>query len=240
MPDTHSTSPHSQVIPILVATAFGLALSGCASRLLVPAPQAHLVPGRHDMAVAQSAHVRTTVQSEAWSGNPADLPSEITPLEVTIINHGNRSVRIAYKEFTLTSSSGFTYRALPPYQITGSIRQPVVAPHFAYSGFFIAPFYGPYYPGVPVWGSHWAYDPFYYQNAWAKWPVDWPVPLPTRDMRRMAIPAGVLKPGGAISGFLYFPKLPSQTERVTFRERLVDPKTKNTLAVIDVPFRYAR
>jgi len=74
------------------------------------------------------------------------MPSEITPLKVRIINDGNRAVRIAYKEFTLASSSGFTYRALPPYQITGSTQEPVAAPDFAYSGFLIAPFYRPSIP----------------------------------------------------------------------------------------------
>jgi len=194
------------------------------------------MPGTHDTAVAESDGVRTTVQSQAWSGSPASLPQQITPLKVTMVNHGSHPVRINYDDFTLTGSSGFTYSALPPYKITGSVREPVMTPAFSYSGFFVAPFYRPFYPGVPVWASPWGYDRYYYNRTWAEWPVQ----LPTRDMRDKAIPAGVLQPGGQVSGFLYFPRLPSETTTVTFKQSLVDSSTQKAIAEVEVPFVYKR
>lgn len=222
---------------VILAAVIALGLAGCASRQLVPAPEAQLVPGRHDTAVAESDGVRTTVQTQAWSGNPVSLPQQITPLHVTVVNHSDRPVQITYDDFTLTGSSGFTYSALPPYKITGSVREPVMVPRFSYSGFFVAPFYRPFYPGVPVWAaSPWRYDPYYYNRVWA----DWPVQLPTRDMRERAVPAGVLQPGGRVSGFLYFPKLPRDTTTVTFKQNLVDSRTQKTIAEVEVPFVYRR
>jgi hypothetical protein len=236
MSNSRST-PGNPTALIVLTAAIALGLTGCASRQLVPAPEAQLMPGRHDTAVAESDGVRTTVQSQAWSGRPASLPQQITPLEVTVVNHSDRPVRITYDDFTLTGSSGFTYSALPPYKITGSVREPVMVPRFSYSGFYVAPFYRPFYPGVPVWAaSPWRYNPYYYNRVWA----DWPVQLPTRDMREKAIPAGVLQPGGRVSGFLYFPKLPRDTTTVTFKQTLVDSNTQQTIAAVEVPFVYER
>ncbi|MGH7105212.1 MAG: hypothetical protein ACREFT_01745 [Acetobacteraceae bacterium] len=231
-----SSTHRGSLALIALAAASALGLAGCASRQLVPAPEAQLMPGRSDTAVAQSEGVRTTVQSQAWSGSPTTLPQQITPLKVTVVNEGTRPVRINYDDFTLTGSSGFTYGALPPYQITGSAREPVSVPRFAHSGFYVAPFYGRYYPGVPVWASGWRYNRYYYSRVWTEWPVQ----LPTRDMRDKAIPAGVLQPGGRVSGFLYFPKLPRETTSVTFKQSVIDSGTQKALAEVEVPFLYER
>ena len=134
-----------------------------------------------------------------------------------------------------TWDSGRGIRA--PYKITGSVREPVMVPRFSYSGFYVAPFYRSFYPGMPVWAaSPWRYNSPYYDRVWA----DWPVQLPTRDMRDKAIPAGVLQPGGGVSGFLYFPKLPRETTTVTFKQSLVDSGTQKTIAEVQVPFIYKR
>ena len=235
MSEASSTHRGSLGLIALVAVS-ALGLAACASRQLVPAPGAQLMPGRNDTAAAQSDGVRTTVQSQAWSGSPTTLPQQITPLKVTVVNEGTRPVRINYDDFTLTGSSGFTYSALPPYEITGSAREPVSVPRFAYSGFYVAPFYRRYYPGVPVWASPWRYNRYYYSRVWAEWPVQ----LPTRDMRDKAIPAGVLQPGGRVSGFLYFPKLPRETTSVTFKQSVIDSGTQEALAEVEVPFMYKR
>ncbi len=230
------TSANSQSLFLLTAV-IALGLAGCATRQLVPAPEAQLVPGRSDTAVAESHGVRTTVQSQAWSGRPTRLPQQITPHKVTVVNEGTRPVRTNYDDFTLTGTSGFTYSALPPYRITGSVREPVIVPRFSYSRFYVAPFYRPFYPGVPVWGSSpWRYNRYYYNRVWAEWPVQ----LPTRDMRENAIPPGVLQPGGRVSGFLYFPKLPSETTTVMFKQNVVDSGTQRSIAEVEVPFVHER
>ena len=236
MRNSRSTLGKSGVL-IVPTAVIALGLAACATRQLVPAPEAQLMPGRQDTAVAESGGVRTTVQSQAWSGSPASLPQQITPLQVTVVNHSDRPVRITYDDFTLTGSSGFAYSALPPYKITGSVREPVMVPRFSYSRFYVAPFYRPFYPAVPVWAaSPWRYNSYYYNRVWA----DWPVRLPTRDMREKAIPAGVLQPGGQVSGFLYFPKLPRETTTVTFKQSLVDSSTQKTIAEVELPFVYKR
>jgi hypothetical protein len=235
MTNNRSTSMKSHT-PIVFSAVMALCLAGCATPRLVPAPEAQIMPGGHDTAVAESDGVRTTVQAQAWSGSPASLPQQITPLKVTVANESSRPVRITYDDFTLTGSSGFSYSALPPYEITGSVREPVMVPRFSYSGFFVAPFYGRYYPGIPVWASPWRYNRYYYNREWAEWPIQ----LPTRDMRDKAIPAGVLQPGGRVSGFLYFPKLPRETTSVTFKQNVIDSGTQKTLAMVEVPFVYER
>jgi hypothetical protein len=74
----------------------------------------------------------------------------------------------------------------------------------------------------------WAYYDRYY-------PV-WSVSLPTEDMLEMAIPEGVLEPQGRISGFLYFPRVNPDAERVVFQAALVSARTGEEFGAVEVPF----
>jgi hypothetical protein len=219
-------------VRLLVCLAVAL-VDACAGERILPAPGDQLVPGERQAASALVEGVRTIVQAGAWNGEPAGLPAQMTPLKVTIENSSQHPLRVRYNEFTLGSSAGFTYRALPPYKITGSNGEPALVPRFAYSGFLLAPYYyGPYFGGIPAWGYPWPYDSVYYDDLYGEWPVQ----LPTRDMRQAAIPEGVVQPGGTVSGFLYFPDLPRDVGGVTFHETLIDAATKAQFGDVRIPF----
>jgi hypothetical protein len=59
-------------------------------------------------------------------------------------------------------------------------------------------------------------------------------PRPSEDKLEKGIPEGVVKPGGDISGFLYFSK--HDWGRVTFTMNLVDAKTGKAFGTIGIPF----
>lgn len=220
----------------IVCFAAAAVLSACATSRLALAPDAQHAPGRSNVGVAESAGVRITAQANAWNGTPQNLSSEITPLRVSIENHSNRPLRVRYNDFSLASNLGYRYAALPPYRIRGSVAVndvvPPFAPRFAYSHFYVAPYYSPYFTTLPAWDYPWAFDGYYY-NRW--YPM-WHLELPTRDMRELAIPEGVIDPQGSVSGFLYFPKLSGGADRVTLVAALTDGKSGEGFGELSIPF----
>jgi len=173
-----------------------------------------------------------------WSGVPSDLPKFLTPARLTVTNHSGVPILVRYRDFDLRSSTGVTFKALPPFQIRGTATQtvPVTAPGFAYSGFAIAPYYAPWYPGFGVWGGPFWYDWPYYSTYYAEWPVS----LPTQDMIEQAIPEGVLDNGGEVSGYLYFHKVPSKAESADLYVKLINARTDQQFGVMGIPFLIKR
>jgi len=224
------------IVSMLLAT---LVFAGCTGKQLRPAPEAQLVPGKDNVAVAQNDGVRMTVEPNAWFGRPRTLDEEMVPLRVTIENRSDQPLRIRYNELQLQMPSGLSLRALPPMKIEGTARvtadHPVIVPRFGYSGFYVAPWYSPYYDpfyvGLRPWMYPWTFDRLYYDRYYPSWEVE----LPTRDMREYAIPEGVIQPGGSVSGFLYFSQLPPDTDRVTFAAHLVNGKDGNGFGKLAVP-----
>ncbi len=228
---------HHAVLGLAVLAAAAL-LAGCAlGPQLVPAADALTVPGMEKAAFARTAGVRVTVVPDAWDAWPQNLDDELTPLKVSIENDSGMPLRIRYNEFSLVSGRGVHYPALPPLEIEGTVEQvasrPVYTPRFLYSGFYYAPYYRRPYAGLSPWGHPWAYDSFYYDRYY---PV-WQIPLPTRDMREMAIPEGVLQPGGSITGFLYFPKVRGEDRRIVFVADLRSPRPGKRIGELRIPFR---
>jgi len=216
------------LIPMLLS-------AGCGGPArLRPAPTVRTVPGDDKSAVAAAEGVRMVVETDKWSGNPGNLEQVVAPLRVTIENRSEQPLRIRYNEFTLTSASGFTYAAIPPYKVEGSVTTPTTGldPHFTYSGFYYAPYYRPYFRGLSPWRHPWAYDPLYYHDHYNYWRT----PLPTDDMLEMAIPEGVLEPEGRISGFIYFQRLDNDLNQVTFNAGLVNAQTGDLFGSIGIPF----
>lgn len=222
------------------AIAAVVALSGCASASLKPAPAAQQPGAEETVAVGRAEEVKLVVETDAWSSYPQSLDKRLTPLRATIVNSSDRPIEVRYEHFALSGFDGVTYHPLPPINIKGSVTQmsryPVFAPRFAYHRYVVAPFYYPYYD--PYFLSHgWAYrawDPLYYQRYYPRWSVD----LPTQDMIELAIPEGVIEPKGQVSGFLYFPELDAaeRGDRVTLTARLVDAQQNQQLGRITIPF----
>jgi hypothetical protein len=228
--------------------AGALAFFGCASTpTLKPTSDAQTVPGTPLAAVTENSGVRMTVEPEAWSANPSNLDQRMLPLKVTIVNQGDKPVRVRYDDFTLEAGAreggeGARYKPLPPVDIRGSVteradrpvtvRRPPISPLFVSHGFLIAPWYAPYYLGMSPLSHGWAYSPYYYDTYYPRWTVH----LPSEAMLRLAIPEGVVQPGGSVKGFLYFPRIEGKPDRVTFKAELMDGDDGTRLGALELPF----
>jgi hypothetical protein len=184
----------------------------------------------------QDAGVRLALIMDAWYGDPPNLADAIVPVHVTIENQSPRSLRIRYSELTFVGPI-FDYAPLPPYRLAGRTMtvkspDPMLVPRFSSSGFRVAPQNYPNYPGREVWSGAWKDWPLFYELQYPKWTGA----LPTVDMIELALPEGVLEPGGRVSGFLYFETLHREAEDPVFEFDLVDARSFLTFGVIRIPF----
>lgn len=222
-----------------------LALAACAT-----GPRLNVAPNAPEKidhgAIANEQGVQIRVDANVWNGFPQDLHT-VVPLRVTIINNSSHPVRLRYEDFKLVPPEGGqqqTIAALPPLRLQGQemARGPYqgyggsgfgpISPMFDYYGFYVAPGYRLYYPGLDVWGGPFAIDPFFYDTYSTYWPVN----LPSKDMLDRALPEGVIQPGGHVTGFIYFQNLPKGTTPVDLQANLVDANTQLPFGRLDIPF----
>jgi hypothetical protein len=223
----------------ILTIAMGATLAGCMTTAsLQPAPGAQVAEGEPDAAVAEEHGIEVIVDPNEWTAFPRELNREMTPVRATIVNKSDQPLEIKYEHFALSGVEGVTYHPLPPIDIQGTVtrigRYPVVAPRFAFSGFYLAPYYDPYFVGMNPWVYDWPYDPIYYRRYYPRWDID----LPTHEMIELAIPEGVIEPKGRVSGFLYFPELEQADagDQVTFTANLVNARTDASFGRVGVPF----
>lgn len=228
-------------LSIWLAVLLGVGLAGgCATggAYLRPAPTANLAPRGRNAAVGEAAGVRIVANGNAWHGNPINLGSVITPVRVRIDNTSAVPVQIRYRDFHLTAG-GFASAALPPYRIRTVAnvgrRYGLLIPGFAYSHFFIAPYYAPFYRWrFRMWRGPFAWNPGWYAGYYANWNV---APrLPTADMQAKAIPEGVLEQDGQLSGFVYFRRIRGRNVPVTLSFDVRNARTGAKLGTITIPF----
>lgn len=213
---------------MLLLTCFWL-MQGCARPvILVPAPSAAVVGME---AVNDVKGVRVSATGETWEGDP-QVRDHVTPIEVTIQNQHGSPLRFSYSLFSLTDPSGTLYAALPPYSIKGSIQESAGFSEFSCPGFYVAPYYSPFYPYLDYYEDPFDYDPFYFDRYYACWKD---IPLPTKEMLDEALPEGVLEDGAEVTGFLYFEKIKG-SESYEFKMELVDAKDGNYFGTIKIPF----
>jgi len=208
-----------------------LLAAGCAHQArLVPAADASRLPD--GSAVASAAGVEVSVDSRTWSGSPRDLAAIVTPLFVSIRNDSPDPVRIRYRDLTLTGPSGLETAAIPPFQLQrpGSEGVAAVAPAYVPRRFLLYGRYRHFYPGLPVWGGPWDYDPLFYDRYYRTWEPS----LPTPDMLQQALPEGVLQSGGEAAGFLYFHRL-REAGPVTFSAEIVDAQSRALIGSVQIP-----
>ena len=154
-----------------------LMLSGC---VVVPSliPMGSSVEsGNRQLAYAEDAGVQLWADT-SWRGDPAQLAEYITPLSITVVNKSNHTIRLAYEDFELLGSSGTHYAALPPFSMSGRVerastpspyvladyhpavpvqrgsRAPPFTPHVHVRRYWVAPYYSPFYVGLPLWSAH--------------------------------------------------------------------------------------
>lgn len=218
---------------ILVPLACAIALAGCADTLN-PAPPAHALPGPAAGAITHENGIELIARAGAWQGTPADLASRLTPMQITLENDGNVPVRVSYDNLMLVAPDHTVYKALPPFQIEGEATKTIgIVPLYPSSHFLYAPYFSTYISGATIYPGVFPYDRVYWQR-YAR--VLREVDLPSADMLRKALPEGVLMPGGKVSGFVYFPGVGDDVERVRLRAVLVDANSGQKLASPSIPF----
>lgn len=225
-----------------------LGLFGCVTEpVLVPGAGAQIASGSETVAYAARDGVQVWVDGAAWAGTPVNLAELMTPINVTLENHTQQPLRVAYADFALVGASGFRYPAMPPLpgQKAVSSAEPAAGlvvladfhprrhalppPRFHPRGFYIAPHFHYWWPGALVWNLTFPYDPAYY----GRW--NWPAPLPSDDMLALALPEGVLQVGGRVQGFVYFQGVASRERRVSFELNLVNASDGQAFGKLEVP-----
>ena len=217
-------------------SVLSLSAASCAQGRMLPAASAHTIPGAPEAAAAEGQGVRISADGDDWNAAPADLSTRLTPVKVRIVNHSGLPARIEYQQFTLVGGHGHVYRAIP---IVPLDHQPpvdgvgTIEPIYAASNFFVAPRYHDIYPTLAAWPHPLERDETFSNGQYRRWGNG----LPTRAMRRMGLPEGVLADGGEISGFLYFEDATKRESRLTFRADIDDEQHGEQLAEIKIPFR---
>ncbi|MGH7505074.1 MAG: hypothetical protein ACRELX_05470 [Longimicrobiales bacterium] len=208
-------------IQLAAVAAVVLGTATCAPEpTLEPAPAAQPAPSDGHSATIEESGVRMTAWSRMWEADPRDLSSAVTPLLVELRNDGTQPLRVRFNEFELVNPAGQNFQAIPPFQIDAEIADPVRVPAYPFSGFYVAPYLSPYYPGLDPFVEPWVYDATYY----GPWITFWRErELPTGEMIEMALPEGVLEPGGVVKGFMYFEDVSDDAQRVTLNFDLVSP-----------------
>ncbi len=198
---------------------FTLALIACSRNKpeLIPTPGETVQPAGPLSAAAEVAGVRTELNTDAWRGIPSDLGDHFTPVLVTLTNNNDQPVRVRYSDFVLVGPSNDVYHALPPFNISETVTEPITLER-TYSGFLIAPYLSRYYPRARVLRDPFLFDDVYFRRYY---PAFVEIQLPTGDMIQKALPEGVLEPGGRVSGFLYFEDPDDDVGRVTYTQSVV-------------------
>jgi hypothetical protein len=233
-------SPLRSCLPTLLAAALALAGAGCGHPRLVPADAAHLIPGAPEAAVAVAGGVSLVASLSDAATLANDLPDDVTPIKIRVVNHGSLPVSILYERFTLRGRDGRRYRVVPAIPLEhasllagmGPIR-----PLFATSNFEVASRYHDIYPQLDAWPTPLARtqaaDASMDDDARARWSGR----APSRELCRMELPEGVLGPEGELTGYLYFEN-PTHAERaLTLDAELVSGRDGGAVASLEIPLQ---
>jgi hypothetical protein len=216
----------------LAVVILALLVGGCAARLR-PGPAATVVPGRGHGAEATEAGVRVVARADAWRARPAQLEAVVTPVLVTIENGGSRPLRISQADFALVSDVGRRFAAVPPFEIEGSMSEPL--PSYGFPRWRPAPRLLGFHRGRAVY----VFDPFWYDPTWYDpfYPSGFVhIDLPTADMVQLALRETPLEPTASTTGFVYFQRVPGDVGHLNFTLRLVDARTGDPFGTIFIPF----
>lgn len=175
-------------------------------------------------AVAMAGDVEIAVGGVPWRGWPADLGRIVTPVHVIVVNRGTAPVRLTLDEFALVGADGRRIAAVLPAEVRGVVYDPPPAA-MPSAGFALGPdkigdwaFRGQATPSEV--------DPGHVGEQFA---------LPSKDLLERALPEGVVEPGAAASGFVYFERRGRHTGPVELSARLLDARTGEPLARAVVP-----
>lgn len=188
-------------------------------------------------AATSGIEVKATVKS--WPGE-AFIKKEVTPVRISIDNgSADASVDVSYKRFRLVEDDGDQRAALPPFEIEGEAPEVRVGAEYEVIDYdWVGTEYDVYNVYDPIYGDDvvvsdvdWVYEPDYYVDHYTYW-AD--TPLPSTEMLVLALPEGVVKPGGTLQGWMYFEEVDATAEAVTLKVDLVDPNTDEKLGEIEL------
>ena len=215
--------------------AIGLALlaTACSQQSeLIPGPGALPAPHLAGGAMAEVAGIRVSAAGDAWRGEPSSLEAEVTPVLVRIENNSSHQMVIRYQLFEFENVQR-NYEAIPPYDTEATTVQAVAVPAYTLRSFAVAPYLSRYYSRMRAWATPFRYDPAWYSGRYTVWQQ---VQMPTGDMLRMALPEGVLDPGGVAEGFVYFERITENHPQVSLNMDLMTPVGQN-FGTIRIPFQ---
>lgn len=187
--------------------------------------------------IVKTDRAQVSAQVDVWPGEPQTL-SQVTPVRLTVENTSNEDLRLDYKNFVLRTADGEERRALPPFEVEGTIERPVATGRvdplgFDHTGFEVAPYYSSIYPDLRRYNGVYGYDSFYHDRYYSIWEE---VSLPTDTMLQRAMPEGVLRPGGKVSGFLYFERVDDDTQGAVLEAKLHDAESGRQVVEATIPF----
>ncbi|MEM9877015.1 MAG: hypothetical protein AAF928_19105 [Myxococcota bacterium] len=203
--------PLAAAISLALALGLPLGLGACqpVRTKLEPAVAADRVGPSGYAARDVDQDFELTVAAAPWDGS-ALITQAVTPLRFELSNRGAVAAEVHLEGMRLVTGSGEVRHALPPLDVDGDVvtlenvpygpATPVAADRFAAAG---------RYRGI---NSHlrryngaFRHDAPYYQRHFATWSAF--ESLPTPEMVQVALPEGVLEPGGRVSGWVYFERL---------------------------------
>jgi hypothetical protein len=208
-----------------------LAFAACGHTKLVPVASAESAEGA-SAASSLADGVRCTADVDAWEGGPGALPDLVTPVKVHILNNSGRPIRLLYEDFVLVGKSGRRYRPIPVVPIDPDPKRVPVSPTYPSWNFFVAPRVHAAYRTMQAWPRPLRRDQPFYEHQYRLWGQS----RPSLDVIRTALPEGVLREGGVVSGFLFFENPIDREDRVVFEARFDESDSPQTVASMKIPF----
>ena len=191
-------------IPVVLVVVVGL-LTGCAARVDAPVAGPSVNAGG----------VEVSAVANAWRGWPSELGRIVTPIRVRLVNQGSDAVRVDVTKFALVVPEGGRLAAMLPADVHAVVVEPPPAA-LPQAGLALGPTRDRSGPGWALNepGPDLRVDPT--QEPDRTWQ------LPSADMLDQALPEGVLAPGQAVSGFVYFRRAPREARDATLTWPVMD------------------
>jgi hypothetical protein len=182
------------------------------------------ITGVPNEAQAEVAGVTVRAAIGGWRGEPRNLEMRLTPVDVTVQNSSNRTIRVGPEAFTLQTPSG-PWRALPQSEVASLLRDYYQRDRDRF-GPRVGAVRGQAIPGYDAPG-----DP----NApWNRSPPGTPVPALSQwyDMQPAS---GTLTPGATTSIMLFYGTPTRSLATATVQVELVDEQG-NALGTVRLAF----
>jgi hypothetical protein len=210
--------------------------ASCGHGRLAPGQDAELVPEVATSAVAVDSGIRVVASLGDSGGMQKELPDQVAPIKIRVVNRGQRPVSILYEHFSLEGKRGRRYHVVPAVPLTHATLlagMGPIQPIFASSNFEVAARYHDIYPSLdaspsPLPREQGGDDPR--ASLWA-------TRAPDREVCRMELPEGVLGPGGEITGYLYFEDPTRSESALTLVANLVSQPNGDTVASVKIPLQ---